>query len=78
METTPITQPDIEVLARVLALLETIEPTNCNDEYNHIRTLTALYLKQHCTHIMITDYIDTDIDQCKTIKYCEKCWMTEP
>lgn len=76
METTPQPQPDIEVLARVIQLLETIESTNCNKEYNHIRTLTELYLKQNCIHSIVTDYIDTDIEQSQTIKYCEKCFMT--
>ena len=78
METTPQPQPDIDVLARVIQLLETIESTNCNKEYNHIRTLTKSYLKQNCIHSIIIDYIDTDIDKSQIIKYCEKCFMTEP
>jgi hypothetical protein len=70
-------QYDIDILVRVIQLLETNQSINCNDDYNQIRLLTKLYLKKHCKHSIITDYIDTDVDNGgQTITYCEKCFMT--
>jgi hypothetical protein len=77
METSTEQQPDIDVFVRVIQLLETNQPINCNDDYNQIRLLAKLYLKNYCNHSIITDYIDTDVDNGgETIKYCEKCYMT--
>jgi len=47
-----------------------------NSEYKKIYDLILNYIKTHCNHKIIEDYIDIDIDKTKKIHFCEKCLTT--
>ena len=69
-------QYDIDVMSRVLGMLHSLPNEEHNKDYKQIVDTVNKYLSKHCQHIICHDEIDIDVEKCKTIKYCEKCYMT--
>ena len=47
-----------------------------NDELNIILKKVDEFLLKNCCHKIVTDLIDIDPDRSKSIRYCEKCFVT--
>ena len=47
-----------------------------NDELNIILKKVDEFLLKNCSHEIVTDLIDIDPDRSKSIRYCEKCFIT--
>ena len=47
-----------------------------NDELNIILKKVDEFLLKNCSHEIVTDLIDIDSDRSKSIRYCEKCFIT--
>ena len=73
MDSTPF---DIDMMSRSIRLLRYMSYENQNDDYKSIINMINKYLLTYCHHDICTDEIDINIDQTKTIKYCEKCGLT--
>ena len=67
---------DVDIMIRVMGLLESLPCQEQNNDYKKIFDMVNTYLSKHCTHHIITDYIDTDVECGQTIRYCEKCSLT--
>lgn len=67
---------DVDIMTRVMGLLESLPCQDQNNDYKQIIDMVNTYLSKHCTHHIITDYIDIDVERGKTIRYCEKCSLT--
>jgi len=50
--------------------------SNINSEYKKIYDLILEYIKTHCNHKIVEDYIDLGIDESKKIEYCSVCLTT--
>lgn len=67
---------DIDIMIQISGLLESLPCQEQNNDYKKIVDIVNAYLSKHCTHNIVTDYIDTDVECGKMIKYCEKCSLT--
>ena len=47
-----------------------------NSEYKKIYESILEYIKTHCNHKIVEDYIDIGIDESKKIYFCELCFTT--
>jgi hypothetical protein len=50
--------------------------SNINSEYKKIYDLILEYIKTHCNHKVVEDYIDIGIDKTQKICFCERCFTT--
>ena len=50
--------------------------SNINSEYKKIYDSILEYIKNHCNHKIVEDYIDIGIDKTKKISFCERCLTT--
>ena len=67
---------DIDMMSRSIRLLRYVPYENQNDDYKCILHMVRKYLLTYCNHEIYIDEIDVDVDQTKTIKYCDKCGLT--
>lgn len=62
-------------LSNILCTLNTTDNNYRNKEYNNIIDSIQVFLKIHCKHEYVNDYIDIN-DSCgKNIYYCNKCYL---
>jgi hypothetical protein len=69
-------QYDVELISRALAYLDGLPIHLQNQEYSIIVKLANEYLKKHCRHKIVEDYIDTGPESSKKIFYCELCYQS--
>lgn len=69
---------DVELMSKALAYLGGLPTSLQNKEYALIVNLANDYLKKHCQHEIVDDYIDTGPESCQKIFYCELCCHTFP
>lgn len=67
---------DIDIMSQIIGMLHSLPREEQNSDYKHVMDLVNTYLLKKCNHHIITDHIDTDVEQSETIKYCEKCYLT--
>jgi hypothetical protein len=70
-------QYDIEVMSNAYNLLESLPDELRTLEYKKILETIHNYIHYNCKHNYITDVIDIDVEQSKTIMYCTKCYYTK-
>lgn len=71
-----VVQEDINIVAYIAQLLESVSIENRNKGFIEIMELVYDYLHTHCVHSFVTDYIDTDVENSQPVIYCEKCQTT--
>lgn len=69
-------QYDIDIMSKTIGLLRSLPSREQNDDYKRIVNMINDYLSTYCHHNICIDEIDIGVDQTKTIKYCEKCYLT--
>ena len=67
---------DVDIMARVKSYLDAIPKPYQNHEYSDICNLVESYVKKYCKHEVTCDSVDIDLEQSKTIYYCETCLKT--
>ena len=67
---------DLDIMSQILGMLHSLPNDEHNNDYKHIIEVVKSYLSKHCHHAICSDEIDVDVECCKTIKYCEKCYLT--
>lgn len=69
-------QYDIDIMTRVLGILNSLPNEEHNKDYQKILDAVNEYLLKYCKHTICNDEIDIDVERCKSIGYCEYCYMT--
>lgn len=67
---------DIDLMMRAKTNLETLPDELKNDEYNTILDLIKKYIENNCKHHIVSDSIDLNYDESRTIYYCLDCMKT--
>jgi hypothetical protein len=67
---------DINHMMRAMTNLEALPIELKNDEYNMILDLIKKYIENNCKHHIISDSIDLNYDESRTIYYCLDCMKT--
>lgn len=68
----------IQIMARIQELLQATPERHQNEDYKKIVSDVKLYLSKYCSHRIIQDYIDIDVEYGKVIHYCVNCNETFP
>ena len=63
-------------LAKVKAILESLDIPADDVEMRQICDLVSNYLDTKCDHHIVMDYIDIDPDKGYTIRFCDVCMRT--
>jgi hypothetical protein len=72
----PSNNEDIDHMMRARTNLETLPDEFKNDEYNMILDLIKKYIETNCQHDIVSDSIDLNYDESRTIYYCRDCMKT--
>lgn len=67
---------DIDHMMRAMTNLEALPIELKNEEYNMILDLIKKYIEKNCKHNIISDSIDLNYDESRTIYYCLDCMKT--
>lgn len=67
---------DINYMMRARTNLESLPNDLQNEEYALILTLINKYIENKCNHHIISDSIDLNYDESRTIYYCLNCMKT--
>jgi len=71
-------QNDIHIMKNIKLMMDKdICLSSHNEDYNQIYKLSCDYLKKHCKHNIIKDYIDTFPERSEAIYYCSHCYLME-
>jgi hypothetical protein len=73
-----INEGTINILYRMKLELEARSMTDTNDDLKIIIQNIDKYLRDHCVHKIVYDYIDLSNERSIMISYCEKCYTTIP
>ena len=55
-------------------LFSTLPDELKNNDFRTIEFLISKYIKNHCKHNIVDDYIDLDPETSHPIKYCDICY----
>jgi|TARA_B100001287_G_scaffold235848_1_gene208174 hypothetical protein len=65
-----------EIIENIIKIKNILISCEKNDEINIILKKVDEFLLKHCRHEIVDDLIDIDPDRSKSIRYCEKCFIT--
>ena len=67
---------DIDLMMRARTNLESLPEYLKNDDYTNILKLIQKYIDNNCKHNIVSDSIDLNYDESRTIYYCLDCMKT--
>ena len=67
---------DIVIMVEVKGMLERLDANLQKPAYKSIVDVVNGYINTQCSHYIVTDTIDIDLDRSKTIYYCDFCFQT--
>lgn len=68
---------DIVIVREIVSILEYYKLLNPNEEkYVDALNNCRNYLKKHCSHQFVSDFIDIDPDRTQFVRYCSDCYVT--
>lgn len=63
-----------DIMIQTKNLFSTLPDELKNNEFRTIEFLISKYIKNHCKHNIVDDYIDLEPEKSQQIKYCDICY----